>query len=128
MGRRGLIPHGLPLPRNASAIAAARQGGLRPAKPIVVSYVGDTPWDNPTVYADSGQRYDWSWAKDLEVQIVVKPGVDATDAVDSLFDPFATSYLGLIDIERKHVSFVVSLDPPVLWPMRDTTDYFPTEH
>lgn len=115
----------LPIPQGAWSIAQARQQCLRPADGILVSFVGPTPWDAHHVFPESGKRYDWSWAEGLEIQIVLKPGIDATDAINNLFDPMNKTLLRLIDIERKQVSDVCALLPkPVLWP-RHIGDYFP---
>ncbi len=117
----------LPIPQGAWPIAQARQQSLKPADGILVSFVGPTPWDAHHVFPESGKRYDWSWAAGLEIHVVVKPGIDATDAINSLYDPFNTqTLLGLIDIERKQVSYVCALLPePVLWPRRYVGDFFP---
>jgi hypothetical protein len=115
----------LPLPQGAWPIAKARQQGLKPADGILVSFVGPTPWDAHHVFAESGKSYDWSWAVGLEIHIVLEPGVDAQDAINHLYDPFNTTLLGLIDIERKQVSYVCCLLPkPVLWHRKNAGDFF----
>lgn len=116
----------LPLPQGALPIAQARQRGLKPAGGILVSFVGPTPWDAHHVFAESGQSYDWDWSVGLEIHVVLKPGIDAIDAINHLYDPFNTTLLGLIDIERKRVSYVSSLVPkPVLWHRKYVGDFFP---
>lgn len=116
----------LPMPRNAQAIVSARSGGLRPARPVAVSFVGDVPWDTPTVYADSGRHYDWSWARDLQAYIVMRPGIDIGPALRGLFDPYAFHYLGLVDIDKRAVAFVIDIAPPKLWHRADVSDFFPS--
>lgn len=116
----------LELPHGAHPIAQARQRGLKPADGVLVSFVGPTPWQAHHVFAESGKRYDWSWSDGLQIHVVLKPGIDATDAINNLFDPFNTEHLlGVIDIERKAVSFVVTMNPPTLWHRADVSDYFP---
>lgn len=116
----------LPLPSGAQPIAEARQRGQKPAEGIFVSYVGLTPWDAHHVLPEPGKLYDWSWGLGLQIHIVVKPGIDAKDAIHNLYDPFNPDWLlGIIDIERKAVSFVLSMNPPKLWHRTNVSDYFP---
>lgn len=106
------------LPRNAASILAARQGGLKPAKPVVVSFVGSTPLDGPHVFADSGAVYDWTFLAGLRSIIVTRPGIDSLDAMRGLYrvcDPLREGYPVLIDCEREHLAYVVFDNPIRLW-------------
>jgi len=128
MGHSGLnhLRRGKPMPRNAAPILEARLGGLKPAGTVIVSFVGDTPWDGPTVYCDSGQKYDWAWAEKLEFCVVVNPETDATDALENLFKhQSSASYLCLIDIQLQQVSYLLSLQPQKLWHRKVVSDFFP---
>lgn len=118
-----------PLPTGASVIEQARQRGLKPADAVIVSYVGVTPWEAHHVFCESGRRYRWGWSQDLELAIVVAPGIDATDAFRGCFWPTnAKCFTTVIDIERKQVASIVRMLPkPVLWPRADVSDYFPEE-
>jgi hypothetical protein len=103
------------LPRNAQAIVRARLEGSRPADPVVVSYVGDTGWRNPHVFADAGQRYDWRFLLDLEVLIVVAKGVDVRQALLDIF-AVARLYPTLIDLEQRQAGSVIDAAPLRVWP------------
>jgi hypothetical protein len=119
----------LPVPAGAAVIERARAQGLRPADAVIVSYAGDTPWDAHHVFCESGRRYRWGWSEDLELVIVVAPGIDATDAFRGCFWPAnAGCFTTVIDIERKQVASIVRMLPkPVLWHRADVSDYFPEE-
>lgn len=119
----------LPLPRGAELIERARARGLKPAGAVIVSYVGDTPWDADHVYCESGKRYRWAWSENLELVIVVEPGVDALDAFRGCFWPANPAHLTtVIDIQKKQVAFITEMLPkPVLWRRSDVSDYFPEE-
>lgn len=115
------------LPCGAEVIEQARARGLRPADAVIVSYVGGTPWDAHHVFCESGHRYRWGWSEDLELAIVVAPGIDAMDAFRGCYWPAnAKSFTTVIDIERKQVASIVRMLPtPVLWHRADVSDYFP---
>lgn len=105
-------------PRNARAVVdlIARKK-LKYGSRVVVSFVGDTPiQDAPHVYADSGRRYDWSFLFGLQVEIVVRPGVDCAHAVAAIFDQ-AQLYPTIIDYESQVVGSVVERSGRV-WPRR----------
>lgn len=103
------------LPGNAQPILDARLGGMRPAKPIVVSYVGDTELDGPHVHARSGWRYDWRFLVDLPTIVVVKPGVEVRDALSEIF-AVARLYPTLVDVECQNAASVIDNRPLRLWP------------
>ena len=98
------------LPRGARSIVEARLKGLRPADPVVVSFVGSVPWDNPTVYADAGASYDWRFLLGLPVMVVVKRGVQARDSLHAIFE-MAGLYPTLVDIEAKKAASVITAKP-----------------
>jgi hypothetical protein len=121
--------HRLPLPDGALPIEQARERGQKPAGSVIVSYVGPTPWDAPHVFCESGLRYRWAWSEELPLVIVTAPGIDAGDAIRGCYWPTnPREFTTLIDIERRHVAFIVRLLPkPVLWHLTDVSEYFPGE-
>lgn len=109
----------LPMPRNARAIVDARVGGLKPAEMVIVSFVGETTWPNPHVFADSGRCYDWRFLHGLTAAIVVKQGIDARDAMVGVFDE-TNIFEGLpilIDPELEQAAYVVMNRPIRLSPI-----------
>lgn len=111
------------LPRNASSIVRGRERGVRPADPVVISFVGDTGWENPHVYADSGEVYDWSFLIGLRVLIVVKPGIECQQTIRDIFaacsvyrDRLGMFYPTLIDIESQTVASIFEVHPLRLFP------------
>lgn len=133
MGQRLVSPNrqGLPMPGGAWPIAQARRQGLKPAEAVIVSYVGETPWQGPHVHCDSGKAYDWAWSEGLSLVIVVANGTDATDAIRGCFWPEhhnRTGFPTLIDIENRRVAYIVRLVPkPALWHLLDTSEHFPAQ-
>lgn len=116
-----------PLPPGAHPIAQARQQGLKPDGDVIVSFVGLTPWLAPHVFPKTGIQYDWDWSEELPLVIVMKPGIDASDAIRGCYWPAnPRQLLTLIDIESRHVSYVVEMLPkPKLWHLKDVSEYFP---
>lgn len=116
-----------PVPAGAEVIDRARQAGKRPDGAVIVSYVGPTPWDAYHVHCESGRLYRWGWSEDLELAIVVEPGIDAMDAIRGCFWPANPRTLTtIIDIKQRLVSYIVRLLPePQLWHLRDVSAYFP---
>jgi len=106
------------LPRNASQILLARQrDGMRPDLPVIVSFVGSLPeYENPKVFADPGVDYDWRFLFDLEVLIVVRPGIDCKAAIEAIF-AVARLYPTLVDIERKSAASILETKPYSDWPI-----------
>lgn len=112
-------------PRNLRAADTAREHGV----PLVVSFIGDTEWSNPTVYCDSGKRYDWSFLEGphtpwgsfagLHTVIVVKPGVETLDALPQILARMAgIDYPVLVDVEHQKVACVIEGPPVQLWQVR----------
>lgn len=105
-----------PLPRNLRAAETARERGV----PLVISFVGDTEWPNPTVYVDGGKRYDWSFMRGLDTIIAVRPGIDSLDAVRQIL-AHTDTLKGLpvvIDVEHQEVACVIEGPPVQLWQVR----------
>lgn len=90
-----------PLPRNARALDQ-----LQPKDYLAISFVGNTPLRMPTVYADSGKRYDLRRAQGAHVFIVVKPGIDAKRVIADVFE-VGELYPTLVDYETKTVAAIV---------------------
>lgn len=113
---RRRAPLALPLPRNARAAQTARDQRT----PLLVSFIGDTPWQAPTVYCDSGVRYDWDFIKGLHVVVAVREGVDSSDALRAIFDHSDVIRIGypvLIDVDTQEVACIVENNPLRLWQM-----------
>lgn len=109
---------GLPLPRNAWRIVEARRQGKKPELPVFISYVGDIPSPNPTVYCDSGVRYEWNWLSGLTTYVAVKAGVNATDAFCAAWLHMRMVCPTLIDYEREQLACIVLVNPLRLWQVR----------
>lgn len=123
--RRAAKARALYPPRNARAADVARERGVA----LVASFVGDTPWQAPTVYCDSGKSYDWESARGLHVIIAVKPGIDARNAMREILqraDTIKTGYPMLVDVERQEVACIVdgvSAQQPIqLWHVQRGTE------
>ena len=106
-----------PQPRNVRAAQIA----IERDEALFVSFVGDTEWSNPTVYCDSGKRYDWGFLAGQEVVVVVKAGTDPKDALSRILERSDTIRVGypiLLDIEMQELSCVVHGTPVDLWQTR----------
>lgn len=104
-------------PRNAQAAQFARDHD----EALLISFVGNTEWANPTVYCDSGVRYDWDCFVGLHAVIVVRAGVDARHAMAEVLersDTIAVGYPVLLDIEAREAAMVVHGKPMGLWQVR----------
>lgn len=110
----------LATPRNLKAADQARVD----ACPLVVSFVGDVPWSNPTVYCDSGRRYSWDFMKGLHCIVAVGPEVDFKDALQAILERGYTDQYGypvLVDLKQQEVACIVEASPAPkvqLWPVR----------
>ena len=108
------------LPRNMTAVDRACAEGC----PLVVSFVGDVPWSNPTVYCDSGHRYGWDFMRGLHCIVAVRPEVDAKDALQAILERGYTPQYGypvLVDLKRQEVACIVEASPAPkvqLWQTR----------
>lgn len=109
------------MPRNAAPILNLRLQGKAPAFGVVVSYVGDTPYQGLAhVFCDSGRRYDFGFLAGLQAIIVVRPGVDASDAIRKLWKLYleeSTPLDGfpiLVDIQTERLAWISS-DNPRAW-------------
>lgn len=104
-------------PRNVAAAQRARDQD----QALVVSFIGDTAWSNPTVYCDSAVKYDWSFIRGLHAVLIVKSGVDARHAMREILartDTIHAGYPVLVDVERREVALVVEGQPINLWRVR----------
>ena len=111
-------PPQLRLPRNMKAAEEARE--LRTS--LFVSFIGDTGWPNPTVYCDSGNRYDWGFTRASHVVVVAKPGADTLDALQAILACSEVIYRGypvLLDVDQQEASCVIhGTHGPQLWQVR----------
>lgn len=108
-------------PRNVAAAQRAREQDVA----LIVSFVGDTAWSNPTVYCDSATRYDWSFFAGLHAVIVVKGGIDARHAMHEILersDTIGVGYPVLLDVEAREAAMVVHGKPVNLWQVRRGTE------
>lgn len=109
------------IPRGAQLVIDARMQGGQPRDPVIVSFVGSVPWTgNVVIHADPKGVYDWRFLRDLLVQIVVKPGVEARDNLFAIFEQ-ARLYPTLIDLEKQQAASVLCAKPLRLLP-------FPKHH
>jgi len=113
----------LPQPRNMRAVQLARDQDL----PLLVSFVGDTDWADPTVYCDTGARYDWSFVDArLNCWIFTRPGVDIAHTAAALLEQShwgRHSYPLLIDVQTRALAYVVDKPGGLgLMPVRGGTD------
>lgn len=85
---------------------------------IAVSLCGsEHPFDGQiTLEVDPGRDYDWTRLRCFFVQILVRPGIDATRTVAGLL-PVCEPYLGVIDIGLWKRWAVASMDLKLkAWP------------
>jgi hypothetical protein len=57
----------LPLAHGAEPILRARLKGKRPADMVLIVLGASVQTDNPVVYAQCDERYDWRWVRGLDV-------------------------------------------------------------
>jgi len=101
-----------PTPRNL------RNAVLNADESLIVSFVGQTKYANAHIFADSGVRYDWGFIADkVHAIIMVKPGIDASDAIRGIFDNSdpMLAYPTLVDVQAQHVACVIDGHPIRLW-------------
>lgn len=105
-------------PRNVAAVARVRPGGT-----VVASFVGQTDFPHPHVFADSGARHDWSALANHHIVIALKPGIDARAAMQALFHmETPDGYATVLDVERKQAACLVWAAPLQLWPVREDSE------
>jgi len=63
------------IPSNAQAIIAARAKGMKPAELIIVSLIGRVNEENHTIYVNPNKRYEWQWARGLEMCLFAEQGI-----------------------------------------------------
>lgn len=105
------------IPRNAMPILEARKRGLRPAMPVLVSYVGSLNFENPTVYCDPGKKYDWTFLKGLEAIVFISKGCepDFAGISDSGAHLSGFQWPAVVDREAKTAAWLIK--GPDLLPM-----------
>lgn len=123
----------LAMPRNMKAVESIRGAALcdppvNARASLFVSFVGDIPWIDPTIYCDPGVRYDWKAVLQgvAHVAVVSKPGIDLRDAPQAILeaaDVIGIGYPVLIDVDLKDCACIVhGLDGrPQLWTMKSSS-------
>lgn len=82
-----------------------------PENAVMVSLCGpDVPWDGVLLEADPAKDYDWSRLLAFYVQVLVRPGIDATRTVKALM-PVAMPYLQLIDLTQWRAWSIEAVTP-----------------
>jgi hypothetical protein len=108
-----------PKPRNLAAVQRARDREVA----LIISFVGDAPWPNPTVHCDPGVRYDWSFLDaDDECVVLVRPGLDVRHALGEIYRYTRLSEPIVIDTEAREAAWLVQaerspLNPSGCWPV-----------
>lgn len=112
-------------PPDAQKLIDIRKRGLVPDCPVIVSFVGEVPqMDTIHIYPRSGVVYDWRFMDGLEVYVVVGEKTDAEHCIKSLHElrGCTSPYVGVVDADRRLVSFVVNLNPPILMECKPDCD------
>lgn len=96
------------MPTGAFAIAQARDNGMRPADPVIVSLVGMLPEESNPVVVVHEKRHDWRFMLGLKCYVFVNP---ASQFVQETLLALARNVecMWLWDVERKR-----GMD---LWPI-----------
>lgn len=96
---------------NTGAVLELLRDGVRPAF-VGVTFCGETPFDRDgfDVYPNPGERYEWRWARGLDVVAFAKPGQPIAGELQAIANA-RTNSLHLWDVER-HVGAEVLLDFP----------------
>lgn len=84
----------------ADSIIKVRMRGYRPADAVVVSLVGHTGFDNPTVNPARGQQYDWRWIAGLDVVMCISSKTAWRDVALAI-KLAGPEHLRLWDVEQK---------------------------
>lgn len=106
---------------------------LHPRWSVLLSFVGDVrpridfalDWwgrrgarDCPLVELESGRSYRWDWMRGLHSIVLVRPGVDAREAVSASYslcaagrDREGPEYTGLVDVDLNVFAWVTYLHP-----------------
>lgn len=102
-------------PRNLDSLAR-----LEPGAAFVISLLGPTTLREPHVYIDHGKRYDWGFARDLFVLLVVDRSKKLEPNLTRDLFRYTAPYPTLIDPARKVVASIVEGPGETLrlWPRR----------
>lgn len=111
----------LSIPRGAWPIVDRHLKGAEPSKrKLVVSFVGEHDFEGETVHCTPGVAYEWAWVWGRSVIILVKPGIDATQAVLGIFrwspggSRTGTYCPVLVDVESRQAAHVVQVSPRLM--------------
>jgi hypothetical protein len=93
-------------PRGAERIIGAMKDGKQWRDNVVITYVGPTNYDHLHIYPEPGKRYDWRFLLFTPCYVVVRPGIDAQDAVLAISECCAP-YACLVDVELQDMAYVL---------------------
>lgn len=111
------------LPAGAWPIVRQLQAGAEPSsEPLLVSFVGSTSalgLDGETVHCLPGVAYEWVFAWRRQALVLVRPGMDVTQAIRGLFywcNPICPT---IVDVVARKAAAIVQLEPKlVMQPVR----------
>lgn len=103
-------------PRGAGEILQAKKLG-RDIDPVVIVFDGKETHVTGShhVFPVEGRAYDWGFLSGLQAFVVVRKGIDAEAVIRSVA-AICEPYLGVVDIDRQRVAYVV--ENGNLWHMR----------
>lgn len=73
-------------PYGSASLIAMRKGGRAPALPVLVSLVGSLEFDNVTLQAKAGERYDWRLVAALDIELFASTQVPFAALLQTLGD------------------------------------------
>lgn len=114
-------------PPGAQKLIDIRKRRLVPDCPVIVSFVGNVPcMDTLHIYPKSGGVYEWSFMAGLDAYVVVGEKTDAEHCIKSLHELRGgmSPYVGVVDADRRLVSFIVSLNPTMLMECKPECDWW----
>lgn len=112
-------------PPGAQKLIDLRKSGLVPDCPVIVTYVGEVPHiDALHIYPKSGVAYDWCFMTGLQAYVIVDSKTDAENCIKKLCECGLAAHLGICDVDRKQVSFIVKLNPPILMECKPECDWW----
>jgi hypothetical protein len=74
------------LPRNADGLIAMREAREIPALPVLVSLIGPLEFNNVTLQASAGVKYDWHLIAALELEVFASAATPFRKLLETLAD------------------------------------------